>query len=224
MSSPDLSSNQSDESEENPWDKVHASQHQHNKILPKNWRNKHFDSMNAQEGSFLQNLIAILKQRDIEDSDGIWFYGQTGHGKTHLLISLFNWLSWIYFHKNGGLKQEVKFWNYSDLCGVLRQDPNNFDLLQNIRSVDLLFIDDVGVSKQTDFIQEKFYSIFNYRVENDLPTFVTTNLTIEDIKKEFTERMTSRIKEGGAWIELKGTTDFRSNKFLKTMEKYKDLK
>lgn len=219
------SNNQSEvEVEILPWDKVFASQKTGNKILPKNWQTKHFDTMVVDSGSFLERLILILKQRTLEDRDGIWFYGETGHGKSHLLTALFNWISWQYYFKNQGLHGKVRYWNYSDLCGVLRQDPNNFDLLQEIRSVDYLFIDDIGISKSTDFIQEKIYQIFNYRVENDLPTFVTTNMSIEDIKKEFTERMSSRIKESSAWIQLKGTKDFRSNMFLKTMEKYKGLK
>ena len=192
--------------------------------MPKNWKTKHFDSLVFEQGSYLEKLVSILKQREITDIDGIWLSGSAGHGKTHLLLSLFNWLSWKYYYAYKGLYAQIKFYNYSDLCGILRQDPNNFELLHKIRSVHYLFIDDIGVSRSTDFIQEKIYSIFNYRCENELPTFVTTNLSIDDIKKEFSDRMSSRIKESAAWIELKNTKDYRSNKFIKTMEKYKELK
>lgn len=211
------------ENDENPWFKIFRSQVKQNRFLPKNWSDKHFYKMERDEGSYLDKIIKILETRDLKDQVGIWINGKTGHGKTHLLISLFNSICWQYYHLNNGLNGNVKFWNYSDLCGVLRQNANDYEMLCKIRYIDFLFIDDLGTSKVTDFIQEKIYSIFNFRCENNLPTFVTTNLTIKDINEEFTERMGSRIKESAVWIELNGTKDYRSNIFLNNMKKYKEI-
>lgn len=171
----------------------------------------------------LSKIVATLKDFDLGEKVGFWFSGKTGHGKTMLLLSLFNSISWKYYHANGGLKGQVQFYNYTDLCGVLRQNPNDHDLVCKIREVEYLFIDDVGTSKSTDFIQEKIYSIFNYRCENELPTFVTTNLEFKDINAEFTERMGSRIKESAVWLELKDGKDYRSKIFIENMQKYKHL-
>lgn len=208
---------------ENPWDKIFKSQQATNRDLPKNYYLKHFDNMEIEPNSQLEKIVAVLRDRQINDPVGIWFTGGTGAGKTYLLTSLFNFLSWNYFYSNNGLHGQVKWWSYVDLTSILREDPNNFEKFQRIRGVDLLFIDDIGITKGSDFIQEKIYSLFNYRLENELPTFVTTNLNPDEIKKEFGERMLSRIKEGSAWLELKNAKDRRSEIFKTNMAKYSQL-
>lgn len=206
-----------------PWTKVHTSQLNHNKNLPRNWYEKHFSLMEIEAGSFLEKLVKTLSSRDLVDPVGIWLVGGTGAGKTHILLSLFNHISGLYYTRFNGLNGNVKFWSYGDLVATIQQDPNNFDLLHKIRSAEFLFIDDIGATKGSEFIQGKIYSIFNYRLEQDLPTFVTTNLSSEDIKKEFGERMLSRIKESSAWIELKEFKDRRTNIFKNNMSKYRHL-
>lgn len=208
---------------ESPWIKIFKSQEAANRFLPKNWHEKHFSNMQIEKNSFMENLVKILKERKLDDSVGIWFAGATGAGKTYLLASLFNHISWYYYHSRNGLHGQVKWWAYVDLISVLREDPNNFEKFCKIREVEFLFIDDLGISKGTDFVQEKIYSIFNFRLENELPTFVTTNLNPDDLKKEFGERMTSRIKECAAWIELRDAKDRRSEIFKRNMEKYRVL-
>jgi DNA replication protein DnaC len=207
--------------ENNPWAEVHAEMKRLNRFLPKSFENKHFDNFQVKAGSQLENIVEVFKRRSVDDVLGIWLSGQSGSGKTHLMLSLFNILSWTLFHTKRA--HELKWYNYTDLCGMLRAEPNNFDLLCRIRETGFLFIDDVGTSKTSDFVQEKIYSIVNFRCENELPLFVTTNLNNMEMKQEFTERMTSRIKESAAWIQLNETQDFRSQIYLKNMEQYKHL-
>lgn len=209
--------------EESPWFTIYRAQKSQNKFLPNNWHEKHFSTMKYESDTQLQKIVLLLKDRMLDDNVGIWLCGKTGHGKTHILLSLFNNLSWYLWHRDGGLSDQIKFYNYTDLCGLLRQDPNNYDSFCKLRSPQFLFIDDIGTSKSTDFIQEKIYSIFNYRCENELPTFVSTNLSIKEINNEFTERMGSRIQESAAWIELKETRDYRSNLFKVNMKKYREV-
>lgn len=206
-----------------PWIKVHTSQSNQNKNLPLKWFEKHFSLMEIESGSFLEKLVKTLSSRDLVDPVGIWFVGGTGAGKTHILLSLFNHISGLYYSKHQALNGNIKFWSYGDLVATIQQDPNNFELLQKIRGAAFLFIDDIGATKGSEFIQGKIYSIFNYRLEQDLPTFVTTNLSSEDIKKEFGERMLSRIKESSAWVELKEFKDRRTNIFKNNMTKYRHL-
>lgn len=209
--------------QENPWIKVYQSQQAQNKFLPARWYEKHFSTLKFESGTQLEKIVSILKKRDTSDNVGIWFSGKTGHGKTHLLLSLFNNLSWYLYFSNGGLKDQIKFYNYTDICGLIRQNPNDYDLFCKLRSPQFLFIDDIGTSKVTDFIQEKIYSLINFRCENDLPTFVSTNLSFKEINAEFSERMGSRIQESAVWIELKDSKDYRSNFFKENMQKYKEL-
>lgn len=215
---------QPEQQTENPWDRIFKTQASQNKFLPKNWHEKHFSNLEAKEGTQLFELIKILDSRELDDQVGVWLSGKTGHGKTHLLLALFNRLSWLMFSQRGFLNNQIKFYNYTDLCGIIRQDPNNYDLFCKLRSPEFLFIDDIGTSKTTDFIQEKIYSLFNYRCENNLPTFASTNMTSKQINEEFSERMGSRIQESAVWIELAQTKDYRSKIFQTNMDKYKHLR
>jgi DNA replication protein DnaC len=195
---------------------------EHQNQLPLNWYDKNFSLFEPQDEA-MKKLVKHLESRPLEDNVGLWISGKTGVGKTHVLYGTLISLSWKYFWKHETLHNQFKIYNYSDLCSIIRQDPNNFDLIKKIRSPRYLFIDDIGVSKSSDFIQEKIYNIFNYRCEYGLPTFVTTNLTYTEIIQEFNERMASRIKETSAWVELKNQKDYRTQKFKNNMKPYLEI-
>ncbi len=209
------------EHEESLENKIYKAHSVYNIYLPINWNNKTFSTFETKDQK-LQKLYNILIKQELNDN-GFWLSGSVGCGKTHLLLALFNLISEKFYEKTNGINDEIKYYNYSDLCGLLRQDPLNFERFHKIRSPKYLFIDDVGVSKSSDFIQEKIYSLFNYRIEQNLPTFVTTNLGLAEVQKEFNDRIVSRIKESSAWIELTGVKDYRSNFIQNNMARFKDL-
>jgi DNA replication protein DnaC len=202
------------------WAPVVSGLKDSNKFLPLNFAEKNFENFEKNVNN--KSIAEILQTRTLDETVSIWLSGSTGSGKTHLLLSLMNHLAWLQYHSGKNLFH-VKYWSYTDLCSTLRADPNNFDLFQSIRSPKFLFIDDLGTSKTTDLIQEKIYSLFNYRLENQLPTFVTTNLAPQDVAKEFNERLLSRIMESSVFIQLKGA-DYRQRFFKENMKKYEGLK
>lgn len=203
------------------WNRIFQILKSQNQDLPKSFTKKFLSEMILEPNSKIENFVQSLARRDLlTEPIGFWITGKPGVGKTHLLICLMNEIAWNYFHAFGKIDNKIKFWSYSDLCSELRDDPNNFQKFRALRSPDFLFIDDVGTSKASDFIQEKFYSIINYRNENGLPTFVTTNLTIDEIGAEFSERMTSRIKESAVWLDLKDEKDFRNNFYRENLKKF----
>lgn len=210
----------SDEIAEN-WRKVIEAVNYHNEFMPRNWTSKNFETFSVEPGTELANMVKKLRQIAINGRYGVFLAGAAGSGKTHLLLSILANLAWSYYFTHNGIHGQLKFYNYADLCGILRQDPNDFNKFHKIRSADLLFIDDIGVSKTSDFVQEKIYSLFNYRMENELPTFATTNLTIKEVSEEFTERMTSRLKESSIWLTLKTTGDWRTKIYQENINDFK---
>lgn len=115
------------------------------------------------------------------------FTGPSGSGKTHLAAAIGNYLA---------LHGEMPmFMTVQDLLDHLRSTFNpasqvSYDkLFDDIRSVPLLILDDLGAQSSTPWAKEKLYQILNHRYIAELPTVITTSLKIEDID----DRLRSRI-------------------------------
>lgn len=79
--------------------------------------------------------------------------------------------------------------------------------LRSLQTVDLLLLDDLGAEKQTDWAAERLYLVINGRYERELPTIVTSNLTIDQMTAmhpEMGARIVSRLLESYELIPLLG--------------------
>jgi len=82
-----------------------------------------------------------------------------------------------------------------DLLDHLRAtfNPNSaipYDKLFNqVRSVRLLVLDDLGTQSATPWAMEKLYQIINHRYEAELPTVITTSSELKDIHPRIRSRM-----------------------------------
>ena len=143
-------------------------------------------------------------------SSDIYLYGGVGVGKTYAMAAVIKELV-VSGHN-------VKRINFDDFCCKVRASMNSesklseYDLVTELVNCDVLFIDDVGLrSKQeTDFAYVTFYTILNKRQEKLLPTFVTSNKSIQRLSETFDIRISSRLSLGSV-IEMKGH-DRRINK------------
>jgi DNA replication protein DnaC len=80
-----------------------------------------------------------------------------------------------------------------------------WDLIDPLKDVDKLFIDDLGlrVKQETDFSYVTLYSILNKRQERRLPTFISSNKSIEKLGQSFDARIASRLSAAVS-IEITG--------------------
>ncbi|MBQ6898194.1 MAG: ATP-binding protein [Clostridia bacterium] len=115
--------------------------------------------------------------------------GQTGLGKTHLSLAIVG---------------KVIEKGYSVLYNSAQ---NFFRELQNERfgksgssafenmmlECDLLVIDDLGAEFSTSFTVSALYNIVNTRINTGLPTIISTNLSLTDIEKQYSNRISSRF-------------------------------
>jgi DNA replication protein DnaC len=60
---------------------------------------------------------------------------------------------------------------------------------EEVRSVPLLILDDLGTQSSTAWAQEKLFQILNYRYNARLPTVLTTNHSLEEIDLRLRSRM-----------------------------------
>jgi len=113
--------------------------------------------------------------------------GKTFAGKTHLAAAVGN-----YRQKMG---DSPMFVVVPDLLDHLRAtfSPTSSisydDLFNQVRTVSLLILDDLGTQSASPWAKEKLYQIFNYRYNAEMPTVITTAMTLE----EMDPRIQSRI-------------------------------
>lgn len=144
-----------------------------------------------------ENLTEVFKEaikKALEEDKGLFIYGNTGVGKTYAMHAL--------TRINGG---DVE--NFVSLLSEFKDYFNKGDYFGNLKmltSKDRLFIDDIGAEKMSDFVQEFLYLIINRRYENMKRTVLSTNLTLDDFRERYGDRLLSRIAEMCLLVELKG--------------------
>lgn len=137
-----------------------------------------------------------------ETRRGLYIHGPVGTGKTHIAYALNK-----HWDEKGG---KVIFWNTTKL---LRSIKNDFDKKfydkdreeeKIMSSRALLFLDDMGAEKITEFAAETFYLIVNHRYQEKVPVIFTSNLPIADLADRIGDRTASRIVEMCDVVELIG--------------------
>ena len=126
-------------------------------------------------------------------------HGPYGVGKTHLAVAA--------AAEREDRGDEVFFATVADLLDYLRATfaPDSLvshdDLLDRIRTADVLVLDDMGAERSTPFAEDKLFQIVGYRYEERLPTIITTSHQIEDIAAA-RPRIASRLQDPLVVTEL----------------------
>ncbi len=111
---------------------------------------------------------------------GLYLSGNFGGGKTYLIAAMFNELA-----KKGAYSAIIYWPEY------LRSLKASFDVdfgerFEYIQKIPLLLIDDIGAENATAWGRDEILGpILQYRMQEQLPTFFTSNLNIDDLEKHF---------------------------------------
>lgn len=136
---------------------------------------------------------------------GLLFIGPVGSGKTYLAASIANELM------ESQLK--VLFLVVPDLLDELRatykSEVSELDLLDTARTIPILILDDLGAHNYTDWTRNRLYSIINYRLNEQLPTVITSNLSLDEMEDHIGLRTTSRIIQSSRIFRLTVPKDIR---------------
>lgn len=116
--------------------------------------------------------------------------GNTGLGKTHLSTSVAKNLL------EKGLK--VAYDSAADITSDFeaehfRGTVTSEELLKRYMQSDLLIIDDLGCEMITQFTVSCIYNLINSRLSEGLSTIINTNLTQNELREKYADRITSRI-------------------------------
>lgn len=141
---------------------------------------------------------------------GLFFYGDTGVGKTYLSHCIAKELiDRAYF---------VLYFTSFDLFDLLakntfQKDAAASDVAGFIYDCDLLIIDDLGTELTNNFVASQLFCCINERIMNHKSTIISTNLAMDDFLETYSERIFSRISSNYTMLRLIGN-DIRIQKKL----------
>jgi len=136
-------------------------------------------------------------------------WGGVGTGKTHAVAAI---VRAAVLQTRGEIRVERAAYDRLILelrdCfkpGVTRSE---LDVLRPYLGADILWLDDLGASESltgaaTDFQVRTVQTLLDDRIEQNRPTFITTNLSPENLRRVFDERIASRLHTFRI-VELRG--------------------
>ena len=133
-----------------------------------------------------RNQLKIIKWLDefyshfdlTKSQKGLYLHGSFGSGKTFLITALLNELE-----KSKNAKICIVY--FPEILQTLKEDWENFAYQMNkYKNVDLLLIDDIGAEKVTEWGRDEILgTILQHRMNMNKITFLTSNLTIEELEQ-----------------------------------------
>ena len=153
--------------------------------MPREIREASFKNIYKDDSNRLE-AIKFLKHfydnyRKGERIKGLYLYGNFGCGKTYLISALFNELakkdikSTIIYFPEFLRSLKASFGNNDDTYG---------DKFDAVKEANLLLLDDIGAEKLSDWARDEVLGvILQYRMEEHLPTFFTSNLSLKELEE-----------------------------------------
>ena len=166
---------------------------------------KDIDKKDKKRLDAIKWIVNFYKEYEKDEHiKGLYLHGSFGSGKTYLLAALFNELA-----KNG---KKAIICYYPEILRSLKESfGSTFDYDMNeLKTCDLLLLDDIGAETVTSWSRDEILStILQYRMDEKLPTFFTSNLTIDELETHLSETKDSidKVKARRIIERVKQLTD-----------------
>ncbi len=145
-------------------------------ILDASMKNIYTDDKNRLEA--IKWLTTFIKKyENNEKCKGLYLAGNFGCGKTYLVAAAFNELA-----KKG---KKVACLYYPEFLRSLKErfSDDYREIFNKVKKCDLLLIDDIGAETVTCWNRDEVLgTILQYRMQENLPTFFTSNLSINELE------------------------------------------
>jgi DNA replication protein DnaC len=160
------------------------------------------DFANYEPLTTTQQMARLYAMKYVEEwpgtrEKGLLFVGPSGVGKTHLLVAMAKELT----------EHRLVSCAFVDFNMFLDRRKDEFarkatdEETARVLRAEVLFLDDVGVSRMTDYAVEVLTKIINERYNRRLPLVVTTN-------QQFTGSENIRLSNAGGLCDLIGGRAF----------------
>lgn len=145
---------------------------------------------------YADGIDAIMAEYD---GAGLYFYSKTkGSGKTFLSTILGNELTRrgkrVRWYGVTNLLQDIKA-SYDRESGT-----SSAEIISLCKTAEILILDDIGVEKQSSWVNETMYTILDERLTHARPTIFTSN--IRPLELQYDARVTDRISRMTELIEM----------------------
>ena len=128
-----------------------------------------------------EKLLAFVEQYPTIRK-GLYLYGDFGVGKSFMVAALAHDLS----EKRGVSSTLLHYPSFVIDVKNAIGDGNVKTLVDEIKLSEVLILDDMGAEQSTAWVRDEILQvILQYRMQEDLPTFFTSNFNFEDLEKHF---------------------------------------
>lgn len=170
-------------------------------------RMKDIDTEDSKRVPIIKWLTNFYKKYKKDNQQkGLYLQGSFGSGKTYMLSALLNELS------KDNYSSIIIY--YPELLRNLKEafETNDFSYrINKIKKADLLMLDDIGAETVTAWNRDEILgTVLQYRMDNKLPTFFTSNLTLKELEQHFilNQSPSEAIKARRIIERIKQITDY----------------
>ena len=173
--------------------------------VPVRYIHKTFDTFSQDTAERKKAFSAVKEfadtmEKSLADGRCLILIGGVGTGKTHLACSL--------VRKVVEAERSAKFTTVQKLIREVRSSWGTKDeqgVIDNLASLDLLVIDEIGVQACSDNERNILFDVINSRYEEMRSTIVITNCDMNGLKECLGDRVVDRFREnGGRLIQFIG--------------------
>ena len=187
-------------------------------ISRENFSSLSYDYYQGEDRERFERTVKICKDFVEQFSDryrNLFLYGTVGTGKSFLSGCIAKELlkqgrSVIYF-SSVGLFDKLAGYTFDT-----KSKETLYNFYEDLYNCELIIIDDLGTEVTNAFVTSQLFSCLNERDLRQRATIISTNLSLEELKERYSERIFSRITSNYHICKLTGP-DIRISKKLATI-------
>ena len=176
-------------------DILYEQSHIRDMIASENFSNLSYEYYQGEDRLRFEKCVEVCRnfvQNFKQDYHNLFFYGTVGTGKSFLSGCIASELlqtghSVIYFSASGLFDTLARYAFDSRAKEALS------GFYEDLYNCDLLIIDDLGTEMTNTFVASQLFSCLNERHLRKNATIISTNLSLEELRDRYSERVFSRI-------------------------------
>ena len=175
-------------------------------IAKENFSTLSYEYYQGEDLSRFQRCVDICRnfvQNFKQDYHNLFFYGTVGTGKSFLSGCVAQEIlqsghSVIYL-SSSGLFDTLARYSFD-----IKSKETLYNFYKDIYNCDLVIIDDLGTEVTNTFVTSQLFSLLNERHLAKKSTIISTNLSLEELRDRYSDRVFSRITSNYSICKLTG--------------------